>query len=366
MKKIAYFVLVSLLLFSCKNDVSQTETKTPQQSGLIVDDTLNILLSNGIPVPKTVYYRDFNSNGFSFTYPSKDYVFLYNYYLDKNKWEIKKLPLEGPDAVIKPGYYKRFTSPAKFLYFPNGVNKLLIFDKNYKLEKKYDFVEGYTLPFPKRFNCYLNNDIVYFPSLSQDAYVNFKNFINTKLITKIDLKTGKKEQIVKVPGDFYQYQSKTMYDISPEFVFPDESSIVFITRKSPFIYKYDISTNKTEKYKYPNEHIQYSKDDIKLGHKNTGYMYEKGYYHSIIFDKKNKKYYRLSEFNDNPGKDNPGGKYNKTRIDVFDESFNYLSHRDFDNLNPDYCFVNNDGLYLLLKKQEKENFLTFYHISMGN
>ncbi len=362
-----YLIIISIFfILSCKQDKTNIEKTVSRSSELLIDDTLKILLPNGIPVPKTVYYRDFNFNGFSFTYPSKDYVFLYNYYLDENKWGIKKLPLEGTDAIIKPGYYKKFTSPAELLYFPYGVNKLLIFDKNYKLKKDYDFIEGYTLPFPKRFNCYLNNGFVYFPSLTQDAYVNFKNFINTKLITKIDLKTGKKEQIVKVPDDFYQYQSMTVYDMSPEFVFPDYNSIVFIARKSPFIYKYIISTGKIEKYKHANEHIQYSADDIKLGHRNTGYMFEKGYYHSIIFDKENRKYYRLSEFNDNPERDNPGGVYNKTRIDVFDESFNFLSHRDFDNLNPDYCFVNNDGLYVLLKKQEKENILIFYHISTGN
>jgi len=364
-KKIIVFVSI-ILFVSCKNDnsnavnVNTTSTK-PQ---LIINDTLNIPLSNGIPVPKKLYYRSFNPKGFSFTYPVKDKVFVYDYNVDKKEWEIVSLPFEGPNSIIKSGYYKKFITQSRLLYFPYGVNKLLVFDENYKLLQSYDFAERYTLPYPKRFNCYLKNDIAYFPSLTQDAYVNFKNFINTRLLTKINLKTGKKEQIIKVPDDFHQFQSMTMYDMSPEFVFPDDTTIVFIMRKSPYIYKYDISSKKLEKFHHPNEYIRYSEDDIKLGHKNNSYMFEKGFYHSLIYDKKNDKYYRLSLFNENPGSENPGGMYNKTRIDVFDDNFKDLAHKDFDNLDADFCFVNNDGLYILTKDQVKENILTFYHISM--
>jgi len=361
-----YFFIILLFFISCKNDNSKEVNAESKNTGLVINDTLNISLSNGIPVPKKVYYRSFSPKGFNFTYPSKDKVFLYDYNLDKKKWDIKSLPFEGRNGIIKIGFYEKFISPSRLLYFPYGVNRLLLFDENYKLLKSYDFSEGYTLSFPMRFNCYLNNDIVYFPSLTQEAYVNFKNFTNTRLITKLNLKTGKKEQIIKVPDDFNQYQSMTMFDMSPEFVFPDDMTIVFIMRKSPYIYKYDISSKKLEKFKYPNEYIYYSKDDINRGHKDTGYMFEKGFYHSLVYDKKNKKYYRFSQFNENPDRENPGGKYNKTRIDVFDENFNYLKHRDFDNLDADYYFVNGNGLYILSKVMEKENILTFYHISISD
>jgi len=354
-----YFFIILLFFISCKNDNSKEVNAESKNTGLVINDTLNISLSNGIPVPKKVYYRSFSPKGFNFTYPSKDKVFLYDYNLDKKKWDIKSLPFEGRNGIIKIGFYEKFISPSRLLYFPYGVNRLLLFDENYKLLKSYDFSEGYTLSFPMRFNCYLNNDIVYFPSLTQEAYVNFKNFTNTRLITKLNLKTGKKEQIIKVPSDFYGYHSNILFDMSPEFVFPNDSTIVFIMLKSPNLYVYNIKTDKTKSYFYPDEKIKYTEEDIRLAMNNPNYIWSKGFYRNLHYDNVNQIYYRISV---NPISRNTNGSVNTPiRVTAFDEKFNLLAKEVFKDLFPTYSFVNKTGLYIV-EKGSLENSMRFRHI----
>ena len=366
MKQVIIFLL--LIFLSC-NTGNKTKNKAPETKAInkentkqvSIKDTLTIKMDDNIPYPKGNFYRNYvRDKNFSFLVPSDEKIQLYLFDLINKKWEIKSFPMEGPNGIIKYGYYKIFNN-SSMAYFPYGINKVLILD-NDKITGKYDFIPNTTLPFGKKFESFKNSDYLIFPSIDMNAFIEFNNFGKKKLMTKVDLKTHKKERIMDVPDDFYNYHSRTAYDVSPEAVFPNDSTIVFIMRKSPNIYVYNNKTRIQKKYHYPNEKIHYSQKDINLAHKNTQYMFKKGFYHSIYYDDKHQKYYRLSEFRDN--NDIKKSPFNKVRVDIFDRNFNLLGSNDFSGLKANYAFISDDGLYILSTKIPDENTLIFYKISI--
>jgi len=237
---------------------------------------------------------------------------------------------------------------------------MLVLDNDNKIINNIEFIDGFTLPYPKRYNCGIFNSIVYYPTIPLINLRNdFKKFGEYKLISKVNLKTGKNEQIVNVPDDFYDYHSNTIFEISPEFVFPNDSTIVFIMRKSPDLYVYDTKTKKTKSYHFPDEKINYTEEDIRLAMNNIDYMWSKGFYRNLYYDNANKIYYRISV---HPISHNADGSANiPVRVTAFDKEFNLLVKEDFKGLLPTFSFVNKNGLYIV-EKGSPENSMRFRHI----
>jgi len=316
-------------------------------------------LNKNVPIFNSGYPINFNSNKFSFSYPGTNESYFYSYVFDKKQWEYRILPYEGQNGIIKNGFFKLFENDT-LLYFPYGPNIMLVLDNNNKIVNKTDFIDRVTLPFPKRYNCGMFNSTVYYPTISLiNPEKDFKKYGETKLITKINLKTGKKEQIIKVPSDFYGYHSNILFDMSPEFVFPNDSTIVFIMLKSPNLYVYNIKTDKTKSYFYPDEKIKYTEEDIRLAMNNPNYIWSKGFYRNLHYDNVNQIYYRISV---NPISRNTNGSVNTPiRVTAFDEKFNLLAKEVFKDLFPTYSFVNKTGLYIV-EKGSLENSMRFRHI----
>ncbi len=360
-----YKYLLSLILIfsfiSCKNDKNTIVPATGNKLySLKKGEDFNMVFAKNIPVFNIGYPINFNSDKYSFSYPGPNESYLYSYVFDKKQWEYKILPYEGQNGIIKNGFFKLFENDT-LLYFPYGADIILVINYNTsKIIHKFDFVEGYTLPFPKRYNCGLYNNNIYFPT---HPFINsvkdFNKFGKYKLMTNINLITGEKKQIIKVPGDFYDYHAMNLFDMSPEFVFPNDSTIVFIMRKSPNLYVYDIKTDKTKAYYYPDEHIKYTHEDVRLAGDNIDYMWTKGFYRHLYYDNKNKIYYRISIHV--PTHNADGTANVPVRVTAFDDKFNLLAEEDFEGLIPTYSFVNTKGLYIL-KKGSKENQISFQHI----
>jgi hypothetical protein len=364
-KKVNFIYYFAFYLFfsGCDNDPKMVYKNTTNGNGISykikIIDTFILKVPVDIPIPHWFNSPNDNSYGFSYSYSNIESQTIIECDVVNKNWKVHTFNFEGPNGI--KGISSFFiTDNRDILIFPLVSNDIFVYDTDDNPINKFKYNEVTWLRGTSFKNhCYYKNNIILFPSAQ---YSDFKKFGKSKLIKKINLINKTEENIVPVPKDFYQYHSDNSYDQSPEFVFPNDSIIVFIMRKSPNIYIYNISTKETKYYHYPNENIIYDESDIAKSHNDLDYNNIKGFYHSIIYDKGKRYYYRFSQFN--KIKNEYSLKSTRIRIDVFDENISLIASADFNNLFPSYAFAIKNKLYVATLK-DKENIINFVVFSVN-
>ena len=348
-------VLTAVIYAGCKDD--KMPVTHQKNTGWILKpiDTFHLNIPNEIPYPTQIYQTNSTNRGFSFTYNNDTSQIIIECDFKKNKWKTHIFDFDGPEGISNFSQYYIDDNGNVFLLPLGGINKVFIFNKKDKLKEVIPYKEYVIKANSTKYRCHYTGKMFYMPMVQ---YTDFKNYGDTKLIKSINTGTHKERNLVSVPDDFFKYHSDNIFDLSPEFVFPNDSIIVFIMRKSPYIHVYDKSSSTVKKYYFPNENISYTEHDIKMGHDNLDYKDIKGYYHSLLYDKKNKRYFRLSIFNAGNNRKNAKFDDRRVRIDVFDKKFNHLATGDYKNLFPAYSFIADGKLYIN-SKQTKENVKVF-------
>ncbi len=354
--KTLIFLVFYLLISGCTNDSSinnkNVEPVNEMSHQLIIVDTFKLKIPKYVPVPNVFRHLTDNKYGFSYSYSNAESQTIIECDIINKKWKIHTFDFDGPNGIKGPASFY-ITDNGEIIILPWNSNDVFVFDNNDKLIKNYKYEENVMIGGNLKYHCYYKNGIFYFPG---SQYFDFKDFDKAKVVKRLDINKNKEADIVSVPKDFFEYHSDNSSDLSPEFVFPDDTTIVFIMRKSPNIYVYNVNTKETKYYNYPNDNIVYDNSDIKKGHFDLNYMNTKGYYHSILYDRDNKYYYRFSQFNHI--KNVFSLESRRIRIDLFDDKFHLLASGDFKNLFPSYSFIVNGKLYIATLKT-KENYMNY-------
>lgn len=357
--KSAVFLIFYIFISGCSNH-SAVNYENKEQGNVLthqldIVDTFKLKIPQNFPVPNVLSYLNDNNYGFSYAYFSNNSMPIIECDIVNKKWKSHTFDFDGPNG-IKGLASHYITDNGDIIILSWNSNYVFIFDNNDKLIKKYKYKENVMIGGNYKNHCFYKNGILYFPATQ---YLDFKDISKAKVIKKLDFKNNTEKDIVPMPKDFDKYHSEGCMDEFPEFVFPDDTTIVFIMRKSPNIYVYNVNTKETKYYNYPNENISYDESDIKKAQDDPDYKNIKGFYHTILYDRDNKYYYRFSQFNHI--KNVFSLENRRIRIDLFDDKFHLIASGDFKNLFPNYAFIVKGKLYVstIKTRENYKNYVVF-------
>lgn len=161
------------------------------------------------------------------------------------------------------------------------------------------------------------------------------------------------------PSDLDILGWSTMINESRVVLLPSQNTFVVSFPFSPDIYSYNLTSGFAEKHKASSSLMEAPDKIIKTNDINysSDYIMTNSWYLNLLYDKKNKIYYRLG----NVGVDQINGKFvSKNRGNIYhsliilNDSFNVIG--EFTGLNmPNNSFINDGLLYIPNNKKQKNN-----------
>lgn len=364
---LSIFIGGTIFINSCssKKTISVSEIKFKLTDKFFF--TLDSVTTND---PESIqFFEDKNSkHTFLILFDEKSLnIDLYDYNSKKLARRIS-LEIDGPEGINSKsaihGMY--FHNPDSIFvandYFINLINSKGSVFKRFKLLDPTKKLSG--LPALNNNAVHIEKNKLYFPFWPDIDECKPASYTQALCMTELDLKTGNYSYFLPYP-DGYRNGS-----FGPNYGYPfpvfNASSRSFVVSfpASPALVSYNIDTKQTTIEKKTATSLF---QDIEAMDKPcdsydnyTRFYVQNPSYEDLLYDKKNKLYYRVALKGRNDDDYNKGEFWKKGNIVILDANFNTLGEFVKDETYSNFNYLCHDGKIILLKKGEAENEIHFH------
>jgi len=368
---LVFISILGILFSSCRNTPNLQKAYLYK---LVQTDTLHINVPDTVPDISNAKKWSYNNHYFSWLTDING-IEIYRYNFRKKCFNRFCLNHEYKDQIKFPGPYS-FLSDSILLYYHPYVNELLIINLNKReIDDVYYIPSGYGITGIDRLELFIDSSFIILPANSTsplDEYFCDKNI----LAMKID----KKSKSITFLGRFPQ---SVNHNVIPRLniVIPDaivhSNKMVLSYRAEKNILEYSIKVDTfasflCEDIYHKEQEYKYNTEDIKL------VMSEEfsGLYKSLLFDKKNKRYFRISlsypkydgvlpSFSDNKAYYKSIIKTRIVTVFVLDSKLEVIAKNQIEGVAIENCFIKNGTLYLK-RRVDLEGEITFDGYSLAD
>lgn len=359
-----HFFVISFIYSSCSN---YTETISKYNFELIRIDTLVIDIPDTIPDISTARTWAYSETYLSFLVDFDEFVLFY-FDFDKNKWHKTCLSCFDDYRIEFYGPYG-FLDDSVIVYGHSYKNELLLININKKsVVEKYLLSPDFGLPHFSNLNFFSDSSSILLPSMYLRK-IDGSYSKNAELAMKINRKTKNISYLGNFPSTINTTENSSLNLIIPDIVFHEDNCVMSF-KSDMYLHVYDYNNSGFKSVLCTDHNIKEQNiNNTTDNNVKDALMKEfNGLYKVLLFDEKNKVYYRVSVsysgFNSRlPNASEEINEIISTRtimVSVLDKDLNILTQSKLQGVTEMNCFIKNGTLYLRSDKEKvKENEMIF-------
>lgn len=343
-------MIISLITLSCGREINQDKF----EYSLLNIDTIKIDVPTNIPEIAISDKWSYSNDILSFMTGSNNQTYLYCYQFDQQKFMVYRLSNLSKNLITHSASYG-FIDDSTIVYDDYFKSELLVLSLNTgHVKKSYKYNELYGIAHNNTLKFYSDSLYFIWPFMylkKDDPLFQSK----TKLAMIVNKINNEKQIFGSYPSKIKINPESRLNLIIPDMICEKDKIVLnFRAEKELFVYSSKDSSIKSYPCKDPgvlqNKNIHLSGDDIMDALEEELY----GLYKTLLYDKKFKRYYRISvSYPDFQG-DIPNSeeelqyltKSRKVTVTVLNENFQIMAQSTLLNITENNPFIKNGILYM--------------------
>ncbi|MBO3699136.1 DUF4221 family protein [Roseivirga sp. E12] len=376
------WITAFIMTSGCSESRNEVKNKNDNKltKRLVITDTLNIQLPDTITHLNNESRPFFSSDEKSFSYLTEsfsDVMSLNRYSFEKNDWTVTRLHIQGPNQVYSLGAFSGEHDDGSFYYLPTIAPHILKVSSKGNVLENYEYSPNRDLAYNSQVkspNIYDDGESIYFDLGEYRDLKNTSTFEEAYLIGAYNYKTNELKKLIHYPDEFRNKKWSTN-DVGRNSVIL-KNRIYMSFSKSKKIYVYDLAGEFIKESEAGIDAIDESQGlESNDPFQNALAQINNGYYHTLIYDKWQKLFYRLAIHFDIENKisdpQDLGRAFQKRTLTIltFDENLNIVSKDSFltakSFISEEFYLMLEDGLYLNLNTpSQPENEYSFIKLTL--